>query len=117
MGGIQAHVAGLRADEHLFFILLPSNRERPNVDSAEKEARKALNRLRRAVEKGVRELDALEGAIRHAEGDDFPGAEYEAVRNRLSAVLDFLEEEGQRLEAKILETGGLEPGRMRRSSS
>lgn len=87
------------------------------MDSAEKEARKALNRLRRALEKGVRELDALEGAIRHAEGDDFPAAEYEAVRNRLSTVLDFLEEEGQRLEAKILETGGLEPGRIRRSSS
>ena len=84
------------------------------ADSAEKEARKALNRLRRAVEKGGRELDALEGAIRHAEGDDFPEAEYEAVRTRLATVLDFLEEEGQRLEAKILETGGLEPGRVRR---
>ena len=87
------------------------------MDSAEKEARKALNRLRRAVEKGTRELDALEGAIRHAEGDDFPASEYETVRSRLSAVLDFLEDEGQRLEEKILETGGLEPGRVRRSSS
>jgi hypothetical protein len=97
--------------------LLSPNRESKNVDSAEKEARKALNRLRRALEKGVRELDTLEGAIRHAEGDDFPMAEYESVRNRLSTVMDFLEEEGQRLEAKILETGGLEPGRIRRSSS
>ena len=87
------------------------------MDSAVKEARKALNRLRRAVEKGTRELDALEGAIGHAEGDDFPAAEYETARSRLSAVLDFLEDEGQRLEAKILETGGLEPGRVRRSSS
>jgi hypothetical protein len=87
------------------------------ADSAEKEARKALSRLRRALEKGVRELDALEGAIRHAEGDDFPEAEYASVRSRLSMVMDFLEEEGQRLEAKILETGGLEPGRIRRSST
>jgi hypothetical protein len=68
------------------------------------------------MEKGVRELDALEGAIRHAEGEDFPAEEYEAVRNQLGAILDFLEEEGLRLEAKILETGGLEPGRIRRSS-
>ena len=86
------------------------------MESAEKEARKALNRLRRALEKGLRELDALEGAIRHAEGEDFPMEEYEAVRQQLSAMMDFLEEEGRRLEAKILETGGLEPGRIRRSS-
>lgn len=86
------------------------------MDSAEKEGRKALNRLRRAMEKGLRELDALEGAIKHAEGQDFPEGEYETVRGRVNAVLDFLEEEGLRLEAKILEQGGLEPGRTRRSS-
>jgi len=87
------------------------------VESAEKEGRKALTRLRRAVEKGLRELEALESAIRNAEGEDFPVGEYERVRHRLDAVLDFLEEEGRRLEAKILETGGLEPGRIRRSSA
>ena len=86
------------------------------MDSAEKEARKALNRLRRALEKGLRELGALEGAIRHAEGEDFPLEEYERVRSQLGAVMNFLEEEGTRLEAKILESGGLEPGRVRRSS-
>jgi exonuclease VII small subunit len=86
------------------------------LESAEKEARKALNRLRRALEKGVRELEALEGAIRHAEGEDFPESDYEASREQLQAIMDFLEEEGRRLEAKILETGGLEPGRIRRSS-
>jgi hypothetical protein len=72
--------------------------------------------LRRGLEKILRELDALEGAIRTAEGDDFPSAAYEGVRDKLEAVMDFLEEEGDRLEAKILERGGLEPGRMRRSS-
>jgi len=86
------------------------------MESAEKEARRSLSRLRRAIEKGLRELDAVEGAIRHAEGEDFPVEEYEAARQKLSTVLDFLEEEGSRLEAKILETGGLEPGRVRRSS-
>jgi len=86
------------------------------VESAEKAARKALNRLRRALEKGLRELDALEGAIRHAEGEDFPVEEYETIRGQLSAMMGFLEEEGRRLEARILEAGGLAPGRIRRSS-
>ena len=86
------------------------------METAEKEARKALNRLRRAVEKSLREVETLEGAIRHAEGEDFPLEEYDGVRDQLGGIMDFLEEEGRRLEAKILETGGLEPGRVRRSS-
>ena len=86
------------------------------TESAEKEAKKALNRLRRAMEKGARELDSLEGAVRHAEGEDFPVAEYDGIRHRMDGILDFLEEESSRLEAKILEQGGLEPGRVRRSS-
>lgn len=84
------------------------------VETAEREARKALNRLRRALEKSRRELDALVGAIRHAEGDDFPAESYDAVRDRMEEIISFLEEEGRRLEEKILETGGLEPGRIRR---
>jgi hypothetical protein len=86
------------------------------METAEKEARKALNRLRRAVEKADQELDSLEGALRHAEGSDFPVPAYEEARAGLRAVLDFLEEEAQRLEEKILRAGGLEPGRIRRSS-
>lgn len=84
-------------------------------ESAEKEARRALTRLRRALEKGRRELDTLTGAIRHAEGEDFPAGEYDQVRDGINAILDFTEEEGRRLEAKILQAGGLEPGRIRRS--
>ena len=86
------------------------------METAEKEARKALNRLRRAVEKALQEMDSLEGALRHAEGRDFPAPAYQDARDRLQAVLDFLEEEAQRLEEKILQAGGLEPGRVRRSS-
>src|SRR5690606_40306370 len=48
--------------------------------SAESEARKALQRLRRAAEKSLRELDALEGALRRAEGDDFPLERYAGLR-------------------------------------
>ena len=82
--------------------------------SAESEARKSLNRLRRAAEKAERELDALEGALRHAEGSDFPFETYEGVGVALRHVLDFTDEEGDRLQEKILHAGGLEPGRVKR---
>lgn len=85
-------------------------------DAAESEARKALNRLRRSLEKAVRELGALEGSLKHAEGGDFPAAHYELHRSRLAAAMDFADEEAQRLQEKILHSGGLEPGRIRRSS-
>jgi hypothetical protein len=82
----------------------------------ESEARKALSRLVRSLEKSRRELDALAGAIRHAEGDDFPVEGYREAEEWLGWLLEFSEEEGRRLQTKILETGGLEPGRVRRSS-
>ena len=84
------------------------------MSSAESEARKALARLRRAVEKGERELRALKGALRHAEGDDFPEDVYDRVEEALHSVLDFTDEEGARLQEKILHAGGLEPGRVKR---
>ena len=84
------------------------------MDSAESEARKALNRLRRAIEKAERELDALRGALARAEGDDFPHAEYQKASEALGTLLEFTDEEGARLQEKILHAGGLEPGRVRR---
>lgn len=84
------------------------------MSSAESEARKALNRLRRAAEKAVREMEELEGALRHAEGSDFPAPEYERMAEALRGVLDFTDEEAARLQEKILHAGGLEPGRVRR---
>lgn len=82
--------------------------------SAESEARKALNRLRRAAEKAARELTALDGALRHAEGEDFPAEVYQEVARAVDLVMNFTEEEGTRLQEKILHSGGLEPGRVRR---
>ncbi|MEK9499893.1 hypothetical protein [Gaopeijia maritima] len=85
--------------------------------SAESEARKALQRLRRAAEKSLREVDALEGALRRAEGDDFPTEAYDRLRGHLELVNDFVDEESRRLQEKILHSGGLEPGRVRRGSA
>ena len=83
-------------------------------DAAASEARKALNRLRRASEKALQELDALEGALARAEAEDFPRDAYAAVRAQLEELLEFTDEEAQRLQGKILHAGGLEPGRVRR---
>jgi hypothetical protein len=84
------------------------------MTTAESEARKALARLRRAAEKAERELASLEGALGRAEGEDFPVAVYEEVAAALRRVVDFTDEEGARLQEKILHAGGLEPGRVRR---
>jgi len=56
----------------------------------------------------------LEGALRHAEGSDFPEEDYRSLEEMLQRLLDFTEEEAARLQAKILHAGGLEPGRVRR---
>lgn len=83
--------------------------------SVESEARKALNRLRRALEKTRDELDAVANALRSVEGDDFPHAEFDAANNNIGAVQTFVDEQAERIEEKMLSSGGLEPGRIRRS--
>lgn len=85
------------------------------MKTAESEARKALNRFRRAIEKAEKELQSLEDALRHAEEADFPADPYEAAVTSLRAVINFADEEGERLREKILYAGGLEPGRVRRT--
>jgi NAD+--asparagine ADP-ribosyltransferase len=84
------------------------------VDSTAKEARRALNRLGRALEKAESELGAVAGALRHAEGSDFPVAEFDEAEQRLRAVMQFVDEQEQRLQEKMLHAGGIEPGRVRR---
>jgi len=85
--------------------------------TAEGEARRALQRLRRALEKAERELGDLDGALRRAEGEDFPSDHYDEAVRSLHSVLAFADDEAQRLQEKILQAGGLEPGRIRRGGS
>ncbi len=85
------------------------------TDPGVREARRALTRLRRAVEKTEAELGAVRGALRHAEGADFPAAEFDDAAANLAAVVQFVDEQAERLEEKILHSGGLEPGRVRRT--
>lgn len=84
--------------------------------TAEGEARRALARLGRSLEKAERELGELEGALCHAEGGDFPRDAYEGIRKSLQEARAFAEDEAERLQRKILEHGGLEPGRVRRGT-
>tara|TARA_B100001123_G_scaffold103245_1_gene119677 strand:- start:3630 stop:3896 length:267 start_codon:yes stop_codon:yes gene_type:complete len=84
------------------------------TDSAESRARKALNRLRRAMEKALIDLDALESALASAEGEDFPRRAYAGLRSRIGEVLEFTDDEATRLQEKVLQAGGLEHGRVRR---
>ena len=86
------------------------------MSTAESEGRKALNRLRRALEKSRREVEALHGALCHVEGEDFPDADYEDVRMKLAEVDGFVGCEYARLQDRVLTHGGLEPGRVRRGS-
>ncbi len=84
-------------------------------DAAQREARRALNRLLRALGKAQHELEATTGALRHVEGRDFPTADFAAAEAHIATLLAFVDEQAERLEEKILQAGGLEPGRVRRS--
>lgn len=86
------------------------------MTNVEGEARRAVGRLRRSLEKARRELGVLRAALERAEGGDFPCGDYEDAGRRLDAVGDWLNQEEARLRAKVLQAGGLEPGRVRRSS-
>lgn len=92
------------------------NRKPVPVSGTMNDARRALNRLRRALEKASAELEIAAGALRHAEADDFPAADFDAAQAQLLAVADFVDDQEQRLQEKILHAGGIEPGRVRRSS-
>jgi hypothetical protein len=83
------------------------------MTSADSEARKALNRLQRALEKGRRELRSLSAAVRTDETSEHPGAAYAQAESSLDALLEFVREEGTRLQERVLRGGGLEPGRLR----
>ncbi len=85
-------------------------------DPIVREARRALQRLKRAAEKVDTELNAVRGALRHAEGADFPQADFAAAGDHAAALLAFCDEQEERLQDKILHAGGLEPGRVRRGA-
>ena len=87
----------------------------PEWRMIESEARRSLARLTRALEKCARELEAVTGALRHVEGSDFPATAFDEATEHIRALEQFVDEQQQRLQEKILSAGGLEPGRLRRT--
>lgn len=83
-------------------------------EAAEREARRALARLRRAVEKAERELDAVAEALARAD-EAYESAAIAGAAEHLSAVGAIIEEEAERLQARLLRSGGIGPERLRRS--
>jgi hypothetical protein len=85
------------------------------MTTVEGEARRALGRLRRAVEKAGSELDAVRATLRIAEGEEFPADAFDAAAADVAALASFVDEQAARLAEKMLHAGGIEPGRVRRS--
>jgi hypothetical protein len=83
------------------------------MTSADSEARKALNRFQRALEKSRRELRSLSAVVEREGTPDHPVAAYAEAESQLDALLAFTREEGTRLQERVLRGGGLEPGRLR----
>ncbi len=85
------------------------------MKTPEAETRRALTRLRRAVEKARREVRGLRETLDPAEADGFPGDDYAAMAEHLAAVTELVNREQSRQQAKILRAGGIGPGRLRRA--
>jgi hypothetical protein len=83
------------------------------MTSTDSEARKALNRLQRALEKSRRELRSLSAALDREQASDHPAEAYTEAESHVDALLSFARDEGTRLQERVLRGGGLEPGRLR----
>ena len=75
-----------------------------------------MTRLRRALEKAEAELNDVAGALRHAEAADFPAMDFDDAHEHVRLVIQFVDDQEQRLQEKILHAGGIEPGRVKRGS-
>lgn len=86
------------------------------MKTPEAETRRALARLRRAVEKARREVRGLREGLDESEADGYPGDEYADMEEHLRAVTELVNREQARQQAKILRAGGIGSGRLRGSA-
>ncbi|MDE2676498.1 MAG: hypothetical protein OXI76_01185 [Gemmatimonadota bacterium] len=86
------------------------------MKTPEAETRRALARLRRALEKARREVRGLREGLDESESDGYPGDDYAEMEEHLGAVTDLVNREQARQQAKILRSGGIGPGRLQRSA-
>ena len=85
------------------------------MKTPEAEARRALTRLRRALEKSRREIRGLRELLDQSEADGYPGDDYAEMDDHLAAVVDMVHREQARQQAKVLRAGGIGTGRLDRS--
>ncbi len=86
------------------------------MKTPEAETRRALARLRRALEKAKREVRGLRQGLDESEADGYPGDDYAEMEGHLDAVTELVNREQARQQAKILRAGGIGPGRLQRSA-
>lgn len=79
--------------------------------------RRALARLRRAIEKARREIRGLRELLDQSEADGYPADDYAEMDEHLSAVTELVGREQDRQQAKILRAGGIGANRLRRSTN
>ena len=81
------------------------------MKTPEAETRRALARLRRALEKARREVRGLRELLEQSEADGFPGDDYAEMDHHLAAATELVNREQTRQQAKILRAGGIGLGR------
>ncbi len=86
------------------------------MKTPEAETRRALARLRRAIEKARREIRGLRELLDRTEAESFPADDYAEMDEHLSAVTELVGREQARQQAKILRAGGIGANRLRRSA-
>ena len=86
------------------------------MKTPEAETRRALARLRRALEKARREVRGLREGLDESEADGYPADDYAEMAEHLRAVTELVNREQARQQAKILRAGGIGSGRLRRSA-
>lgn len=86
------------------------------MKTPEAETRRALARLRRAVEKARREIRGLRELLDRSEAEGYPADDYAEMDEHLSAVTDIVGREQARQQAKILRSGGIAANRLQRSA-
>ena len=87
------------------------------MTTPEAETRRALARLRRAIEKARREIRGLRELLDQSEAEGYPADDYAEMDEHLSAVTELVHREQSRQQAKILRSGGIATNRLRRSTN
>ena len=90
------------------------DRNAPQMKPTDADIRRALARLKRALEKSRREIRSLREMLEQSEADGFPGDDYAEMDELLGRVVAMAKSEQARQQAKVLRAGGLSPGQLGR---